>query len=258
MLARQLVNLIWNSNFQSLFLSPLIGALMGLLLTYLLTPPTDTKTTANKSYVQAVHIFYKEVHHYYHGASPENDPSLLLGFLLMGGTTWLYITDGEVLIKVLQSIAAFILFASLTFIMRRLLAQAGEGWLFRFACPTLIAILSLILLFYDENAMSSIVRDGLNFHDFLRMFGHKSFFIVGFSAGGLLFLAGALVFSLIALIHQIAFGSMIDPEGIFSLRGRIVRKTANASRATGFVLSFVFLGMSWLRVAAHCWIIYLS
>jgi hypothetical protein len=240
------VDLIWNGNFQSLFLSPLIGAVMGLILTYLLTPSPDRPTNANIAYSQVVRIFYTEVHHHYHSSRSEDGEAFGLGFILMAISAWLYLDHGQTVLAILTSIAAFIILASATFIIRRLLAQAGEGWLFRLTWPAVVALLAAILAIQDQAVVNYLIANGMNFRYFMSIAGSEFFTTMLYHTIGMLFLAGALAFSIIALLHQIALGSLTDPEDVYSFRGWIVRKTLRIGGPLGFVISFLFLGMSWL------------
>jgi hypothetical protein len=242
------VDLIWDTNFQSLFLSPLIGAVMGLLLTYLFTPAPDHPTTVNIAYSQVLRIFYTEVHHHYHGSSSEGGEAFGFGFFLMAGSAWLYLEHGLAVIGVLTFIAAFIIVAAVTFfITRRLLEQAGEGWLFRLAWPALVAIVAAILALQDRAVVDYMVANGMNFSYFVSGKANSDlFWSILYHTLGMPFLVGALAFSVIAILHQIALGSLADPEDIYSFRGWIVRKTHRIGGSTGFFMSFLFLGMSWL------------
>ena len=62
------VNLIWNGNFQSSCLSPLIGGCDGLILTYLFSPPSDRPANVNIAYSQVVRNFHAEIHYHYYGS----------------------------------------------------------------------------------------------------------------------------------------------------------------------------------------------
>jgi hypothetical protein len=240
------VNLIWNGNFQSLFLSPLIGAVMGLILTYLFIPPLDHPTTVNIAYSQVVKIFHTEIHHHYHGFKSEDREAFGFGLIVMAVSAWLYLDYGQTVLAVLTFVAAFILVSSATFITMRLLAPAGEGWLFRLAWPAAVAILAMILAFQDQAVVDYLGAKGMNFRYFVSIAGSEFFTTMLYHIVGMVFLVGALAFSIIGLLHQIALGSLTDPEDIYSFRGWIIRKTLRIGGPSGFAMSFLFLGISWL------------
>jgi hypothetical protein len=245
------VDLIWNGNFQSLFLSPFIGAVMGFILTYLLTPPSDRPASVNIAYSQVIGIFHTEVHHHYHGSKSEDGEAFWVGLILMAVSAWLYLGYGQTVLAVLTFIAAFIVVASVTFITRRLLARAGEGWLFRLAWPAVVAILAAILVFQDKAMVDYLTANGMNFRYFASIVGSTFFTTMLYHIAGMPFLVGALAFSAIALLHQIALGTLVDPEDIYSFRGWIVRKTLRIGGPNGFILSFLFLGVSWLCLSGE-------
>jgi hypothetical protein len=240
------VTLIWNGNFQNLFLSPLIGAVMGLILTYLFTPPLDDPTNVNIAYSQVVKIFHTEIHHHYHGSKSEDREAFGFGLILMAVSAWLYLDHGQTVLAVITFVAAFILVSSATFIMMRLLARAGEGWLFRLAWPAVVAVLAAILVLQEQAVVDYLVANGVNFRYFVSMVGSEFFTTMLYHTIGMPFLVGALAFSIIALLHQIALGSLTNPEDIYSFRGWIIRKTLRIGGPSGFAMSFFFLGMSWL------------
>ncbi len=219
---------------------------MGLVLTYLFTPPPDHPTNANIAYNKVVRIFYTEVHHHYHGSRSEDGGVFGFGFILMAVSAWLYLDYGQTVLAVLTFIAAFIVVASVTFITRRLLAQAGEGWLFRLAWPAVAAILATMLTFQDQTVVDYLKINGMNFRYLVSIAGNERFWTMSYHTAGMPFLVGALAFSIIALLHQIALGSLTNPEDIYSFRGWIVRKTLRIGGPSGFFLSFLFLGLSWL------------
>jgi hypothetical protein len=239
------LNLIWNA-FQNLFLSPLIGAVMGLILTYLFTPPLDYPTNVNIAYSQVVKIFHTEIHHHYHGSKSEDREAFGFGLILMAVSTWLYLDHGQTVLAVITFVAAFILVSSATFIIMRLLAQAGEGWLFRLAWPAVVAVLAAILALQEQAVVDYLVANGMNFRYFVSIVGSEFFTTILYHIVGMPFVVGALAFSIIALLHQIALGSLTDPEDIHSFRGWIIRKTLRIGGPSGFAMSFLFLGMSWL------------
>jgi len=238
------MNLIWE-NFENLFLSPLIGAVMGLILTYLFTPPPDHPTSVNMAYSQVIRIFHTEIHHHYHGSKSEDREAFGFRLFLMAGSAWLYLNHGQTVLAVLTFVAAFIIVSSATFITMRLLAWAGEGWLVRLAWPAVVAILGAILALQDQAVVDYLVANGMNFRYFMSIWGSERFTAMLYHTVGMPFLVGALAFSLIALLHQIALGSLTDPEDVYSFRGRIIRKTLRFGGPSGFAMSFLFVGMSW-------------
>jgi hypothetical protein len=245
------VDLIWNGNFQSLFLSPLIGAVMGFIITYLFTPPSDRSANVNIAYSQANRNFYNEVHHHYHSSKSEDGTAFGFAFILMLVSAWLYLNYGRTVLAILTFIALIIAVASVTFITRRLLAQAGEGWLFRLAWPAMVAILAAILVFQDKTVVNSLAANGMNFSYFVSIAGSTFFTTMLYHIAGIPFLVGALAFSAVSLLHQIALGTLTDAEDIYSFHGRIVRKTRRIGGPTGFILSFLFLGVSWLCLSGE-------
>lgn len=224
---------------------------MGLILTYLFTPSPDQPTNASISYNKVVRIFYTEVHNHYYGSRSEDREAFGFGVILMAVSAWLYLDYGQTVLAVLTFIAAFIFVASFTFITRRLLAQAGEGWLFRLAWPAITAILAAILTFQDQPVADYLTVNGMNFRYFVSIVGSERFSNMLYHTAGMPFLVGALAFSIIALLHQIALGSLADPEDIYSFRGWIVRKTLRIGGPSGFFLSFLFLGLSWLFLSGE-------
>ena len=226
------VNLIWNGNFQSLFLSPLIGAVMGLILTYLFTPPPDRPTNADIAYDQVVKIFYTEVHHHYHAPKSEDGEAFGFGFILMAISAWLYLDHGQTVLAFLTFAAAFIVVASATFIMRRILARAGEGWLFRLAWPAVVAILAAILALQDQAVVDYLIAKGMNFRYFVSIAGSEFFWTMLYHTAGMPFLVGALAFSIIALLHQIALGIWLSPKTFIAfVDGSSERHVESAVRA---------------------------
>jgi hypothetical protein len=219
---------------------------MGLILTYLFTPSLDSSTNVNIDYSQVVKIFHSEIHHHYPHSKAEDGEAFGFGFILMGVSAWLYLNYGQTVLAVLTVVAAFIFVSSATFITMRLLARAGEGWLFRLAWPAVVAILAAILALQDQAAVDYLIANGVNFRYFMSIFLSERFIQIFFHVTGMPFLVGALAFSIIALLHQIALGGLTDPEDIYSFRGRVVRKTLRIGGPSGFVMSFLFLGMSWL------------
>jgi hypothetical protein len=230
------VNLIWNGNFQSLFLSPLIGAVMGFILTYLFTPPPDHPTNINIAYNQVVTIFHTEVHHHYHGSKSEDGGAFWFELsLLMAVSAWLYLTHGQTVLAALTFIAGFIVVASATFITKRRLARAGEGWLFHLAWPALVAILVAILVIQEQAVVDYLIANGMDFRYFVSIAGSEFFITMLCHIAGMPFLVAALAFSIIALLHHIALGSLSAPEDIYSFRAWIVRKTRRVGGPSAFL-----------------------
>ena len=219
---------------------------MGLIFTYLFTPAPENPTNVNLAYSQVVNIFHTEINHHYHGSKSEDGEAFWFGLILMAVSAWLYLNYGQTVLAVLNFVAAFILVSSATFISMRLLARAVEGWLFRLAWPAVVAILVAILALQDQAVVDYLVENGMNFRYFMSIVGSESFTAMLCHVAGMPFLVGALSFSIIALLHQIALGSLTDPGAIYSFRGRIIRKTLRIGGPSGFAMSFLFLGMSWL------------
>jgi hypothetical protein len=219
---------------------------MGFILTYLFTPSPDYPTNVNIAYSQVVKVFHTEIHHHYHGPKSEDGEAIGFGLILMAVSAWLYLDCGQTVLAVLTFVAAFTVVSSATFITMRLLARAGEGWLFRLAWPAVVAILAAILALQEQAVVDDLVANGMNFRYFRSMVGSDFFWTVLYHIAGMPFLVGALAFSIIALLHQIALGSLTNPEDIYSFRGWIIRKTLRIGGPRGFAMSFLFLGMSWL------------
>jgi hypothetical protein len=249
------VDLIWNSNFQSLFLSPLIGAVMGLLLTYLFTPSPNHSTTSNIAYSQVARIFYSEVHHHYHGSKSEDGDAFVIGLFVMGVSAWFYLDHGQTVLRMLTFVAGFIVLASFTFITKRLLTGAGQGWLFHLAWPAVVAIGGAILALQDQGVIDYLVANGINFRYFISIIGSEYITTLFYHVAGMPLLVGAMLNSIIAIVHQIALGSLTDPEDIYSFRGWIVGKTLRVGGRTGFFMSFLFLGVSWLCLSGEALIL---
>ena len=148
---------------------------MGLILTYLFTPPLDYPTNVNIAYGQVVKIFHTEIHHHYHGSKSEDREAFGFGLILMALSAWLYLDYGQTVLAVLTFVAAFIVVSPATFITMRLLAQAGEGWLFRLAWPAVVAILAAILALQEEIVVDYLVANGMNFRHFLSIAGSDFF-----------------------------------------------------------------------------------
>jgi len=101
----------------------------------------------------------------------------------------------------------------------------------RLAWPAVVAILAAILALHDQAVVDYLVANGVNFRYFVSIAGSEFFTTMLYHTAGMLFLVGALAFSIIALLHQIALGGLTDPEDIYSFRGWIIRKTLRIGRA---------------------------
>jgi hypothetical protein len=73
---------------------------------------------------------------------------------------WLYLDHGRTVCAFLTLVAAFIIVASATFITRRLLPGAGEGWLFRLAWPAVVAVFAGILALQHPPVVDALATSG--------------------------------------------------------------------------------------------------
>jgi hypothetical protein len=245
--------LVWDQNFQSLFLSPLIGAVMGTVLAWLTTRPADQQAAVNVSYIRVVNVFNTTVH--YHGAGTEDrGATLLIGAVVAFGSAWLYVEHGPEVLQVVTSLAGFVLCASLTFVIKkRLIIQSGEGWLFHLFWPAVVSVLSYVLILQATEMVNDIASEGMTFHNFRSLFwiNTKLFYYILYQALGLVSVVLALCTSGVALLHQIALGGLTDPENIYGFRGELIRRTRRLGGPIAFLVSIAFLVVAWMLISGQ-------
>jgi hypothetical protein len=239
--------LIWDQNFQSLFLSPLIGAVMGAVLAWFTTRPADQQAAVNVSYIQAVNVCNTAVH--YHGTDGQDrGAALLFGFVVALGSAWLYVEHGPEVIQVVTSLASFTLFASLAIVMKK---RLGKGWLFHLLWPAFVSVGAFVLALQANETVDHIDSIGMTFRDFWSLFrsNNKAFYYILFQALGLVFcVVSALCISGVALLHQIALGDLTDVENVYGFRRSLIQRTRRLGGPSACFFSFLFLGFAWMLI----------
>jgi hypothetical protein len=230
-----ITSLIWDTNFQSLVLSPLIGAVMGLALTLLFTPPAGHSVYVNIPYTQFITIFNTTIHNRYYGANAKEEAGEALGVFIV--STWLYLKQGQAIIAISTFLSAFIFFASFSFAVKFLIEQPGSGWLLRLSCPMITSAVAYVLCIRSREILDYFIIHGMSLVDAL------------YEGVGILFIVLALYSSTKAVLHQIAFAGLADPSDIFGVRGWLIRHTEKAGGPGGCIRSFGAATFAWLIIS---------
>jgi hypothetical protein len=199
--ARMNDSLIWNTNFQSLFLSPLIGAIMGIVLVWFFSAPAGERTTIRLSYVRVANIFYTEIHNHFHGATDDHSQeAVALGILV--AALFVYADYGLLAIQIIGFVAALTIGFGAVFVVLGLRDRAPD-WVIRFVWPVLAAVFACYLLLMATDVMQALSAEpgGLSFAKVIPKILSRYGFFVLFQALGV----GLVGSSLIGIVAAVSY-----------------------------------------------------
>jgi hypothetical protein len=249
-------SLIWNSNFQGLFLSPLIGAVMGVVLGYFFSPPAGQRTTIQLSYVNVVNSFNTEIHNHFHGVADDNSQGVVqLGIVV--AMIFVYANYGLLALQIIGFVAAIIIGFGAVFIVRDL-RDGAQGWFIRFVWPMVAAAFACYLLLAASGTLRALSDQpgGLSFATVSSNLFSRYGAFVAFQALGTALVGSALLGCGAALLYYAALGTMPEPADIFEAKARIAVWARRFSRLNGLLIICLQLGFAWLLISlqAYQWV----
>jgi hypothetical protein len=237
-----MTTLIWNPNFQSLFLSPFIGAVMGLALALLFTPPAGQSVYVNIPRRQFLTILNNTAHHYHYGPSDNEKRAEVSGIFII--SAMLYLIHGQTIITISTFLSAFIFFASLSFTVKFMTEEPSAGWL-HLSCPIVTSAIAYVLCLDAQEIFNNFLITRPNAFDltYSPTLLHKG-------AGPILFIVLALYSSTEVILREIALAGLTDPEDVFvGFRGWLIRHTERASGPRGWMRSLGAVVFAWFLMS---------